>query len=147
MIERLEKTEARYEELKKELTTPENLGNIDLLTKLSKEQSSLEEITTKYKRYKQILSSINEDKELIKDPELKDIATEELKNLETEKETIEQELEVLLLPKDENDDKNVIMEIRGAAGGDEANIFAGDLFRMYSYYAEKNGWTIDVYHS
>ena len=84
---------------------------------------------------------------MLDDPELKEIASEELENLEQEKERLYKELEILLVPKDENDGKNVIMEIRGAAGGDEANIFAGDLFRMYSYYAEKNGWKIEVLHS
>ena len=77
---------------------------------------------------------------------LKDIASEELTSLENRKEELNKKLEILLVPKDENDGKDVIMEIRGAAGGDEANIFAGDLFRMYSYYAEKNGWKIEVLH-
>lgn len=144
MIERLEKIEEKYEELKKKLTTEEVLNNISLLTELSKEQSSLEEIVNKYKHYKNILTSINEDKELLKDSELKEIAEEELKSLEGEKETLEHELEVMLLPKDENDEKNVIMEIRGAAGGDEANIFAGDLFRMYQRYSERQGWKVEI---
>ncbi len=144
MIERLDKISSRYEEIKQELTKPETLDNIDLLTKLSKEQSDLEEVVTKYKKYKQAIKQIEEDKELLKDNELKDIAAEELKNLEIEKKQIEEDLEVLLLPKDENDEKNIIMEIRGAAGGDEANIFAGDLFRMYQRYAEGKGWKVEI---
>lgn len=83
---------------------------------------------------------------MLNDPDLKDIASEELTSLENRKEELNKKLEILLVPKDENDGKDVIMEIRGAAGGDEANIFAGDLFRMYSYYAEKNGWKIEVLH-
>lgn len=144
MIERLEKIEKRYEEIKTELTKKETLNNIDLLTKLSKEQRKLEEVVNKYQRYKTVKKQIKDDKELLKDEELKDIAQEELKSLEQEQQKIEEELEVLLLPKDENDDKNIIMEIRGAAGGDEANIFAGDLFRMYQRYAEKQNWKVEI---
>ena len=144
MIERLETIEKRYEELKTELIKPETLNNIYLLTKLSKEQSSLEEVVSKYKRYKDVKKNIKEDEELLKDPELKEIAKEELIMLEEEQENLEKELEILLLPKDENDEKNVIMELRGAAGGDEANIFAGDLFRMYQRYSEKQGWKIEI---
>lgn len=144
MIERLNKIEERYEELKEKLSSEEVLNNISLLTELSKEQSQIEEVVEKYREYKEILKQIEGDKELLKDSELKDIATEELKALEEEKENKEHELEIILLPKDENDDKNVIMEIRGAAGGDEANIFAGDLFRMYQRYAEKKGWKLEV---
>ena len=144
MIERLETIEKRYEEITKELSTTEVLNNISLLTKLSKEQSSLKETVDKYKRYKRVLEDIEGAKELLKDSELKEMAQEELKTLEEEKTNIEAELEVLLLPKDENDEKNVIMEIRGAAGGDEANIFAGDLFRMYQKYAEKQGWKVEI---
>ena len=144
MIERLDKIEEKYEEIKEKLTTEEVLNNISLLTELSKEQGSIEEIVKKYRNYKNVLKSIEDAKELIKDPELKEIAEEELKQLEQEKEKITHELEVMLIPKDENDEKNVIMEIRGAAGGDEANIFAGDLFRMYQRYAEKQGWKVEI---
>ena len=144
MIDRLESILEKYNDLSKKLTEQETLNDVDLLTKLSKEQSSLEEVVNKYKRYKEVLKSIKDDEDLLKDPELKDMATEELKELELEKGKLEQELEVLLIPKDENDDKNVIMEIRGAAGGDEANIFAGDLFRMYQRYALKQGFKIEI---
>ena len=144
MLERLNEIEKKYEELGNELTKPETLQNVDLLTKLSKEQRKLEETVTTYRKYKQTLNNIKEDESLLKDDELKDIAKEELSVLEVEKEQLEQKLETLLLPKDENDDKNIIMELRGAAGGDEANIFAGDLFRMYQKYAEKQGWKVEV---
>ena len=99
-----------------------------------------------YKEYKKVIDDIENTKEMLNDPDLKDIASEELTSLENRKEELNKKLEILLVPKDENDGKDVIMEIRGAAGGDEANIFAGDLFRMYSYYAEKNGWKIEVLH-
>ena len=144
MLDRLEATLKKYNELSEELLKPEVLSDIDLLTKLSKEQKALEETVTLYKKYKTVLSDIEASKELLYDEDFKDMAKEELNNLEPLKEELEQKLEVLLLPKDPNDDKNIIMEIRGAAGGDEANIFAGDLFRMYSKYAEKQGWKIDV---
>ncbi|MGN0993253.1 MAG: peptide chain release factor 1 [Bacilli bacterium] len=144
MIDRLENIEKKYEELTKELTKPETLQNVNLLTELSKKQSSLEETVSLYRVYKQVLKNIKEDEELLKDPELKDMAKEELKSLEEQRQDIESKLEILLLPKDENDEKNVIMEIRGAAGGDEANIFAGDLFRMYQRYSEKQNWKIEI---
>ncbi len=144
MIERLESIEKKYNELTTELSKPETLNDVSLLTKLSKEQSSLEEVVNTYKKYKEITNSIKEDEELLKDKELKDIAREELITLEEEKKALESSLEVMLLPKDENDEKNIIMEIRGAAGGDEANIFAGDLFRMYQRYAEKQNWKVEV---
>ncbi len=144
MLERLNEIEKKYEELGLELTKPETLQNVDLLTKLSKEQRKLEETVITYRKYKSTINSIKEDEALLKDDELKDIAKEELQTLEVEKEQLEQKLETLLLPKDENDDKDIIMELRGAAGGDEANIFAGDLFRMYQKYAEKQGWKVEV---
>ena len=144
MIERLENILKKYNELTEELLKPEVLSNIDLLTKLSKEQRSLEEVTNTYKEYKSVLSAIEDNKELLKDNEYKDLAKEELEILNPRKEELEQRLEILLLPKDENDGKNIIMEIRGAAGGDEANIFAGDLFRMYQKYSEKQGWKVEI---
>ena len=144
MIERLENILNKYNELTEELLKPEVLSNIDLLTKLSKEQRSLEEVTNVYKEYKNVLNAIEDNKELLKDTEYKDLAKEELEILNPRKEELEQKLEILLLPKDENDGKNIIMEIRGAAGGDEANIFAGDLFRMYQKYSEKQGWKVEI---
>ena len=144
MIERLNEIEKKYEDLGTELTKPETLQDVDLLTKLSKEQRKLEETVVTYRKYKNVVENIKEDAELLKDEDLKDIAREELQILEPQKVELEQKLEALLLPKDENDDKNIIMELRGAAGGDEANIFAGDLFRMYQKYAEKQGWKVDI---
>ncbi len=147
MIERLEATLTKYNELETELTKPEVLSDIKKTRQFSKEMSDLEDIVNCYKKYKKILSEIEDAKEMIKDPELSEVAKEELKTLEANKEQLDKELEILLIPKDPNDSKNVIMEIRGAAGGDEANIFAGDLFRMYTRYAEKQGFSYQVYNS
>ena len=147
MIDRLEATLDRYNFLTEELSKPEIINDIKKMTSLSKEQSSLEEIITKYKEYKKILNDISEAKELLNDKEMMDFAKEELSSLEIQKENIEKELEVLLLQKDPNDDKNIIVEIRGAAGGDEANLFAGDLFDMYSRYAESMNWHVEVTNS
>jgi len=147
MIERLDATLDRYNYLETELTKPEVLSDMKKTKEYSKEMASLEEVVNCYKKYKKILEGIEETKEMTKDPELGEIAKEELKNLEEEKAKLDGELEVLLIPKDPNDDKNVIMEIRGAAGGDEANIFAGDLFRMYTRYAEQKGFSYQVYNS
>jgi len=144
MFNRLDNIVLKYNELKEKLTTPEVLNNYNLLKDLSKEHSDLEETVLKYEEYKKVLSDIEDSKMMLDDPELKEMAELELANLNERKETLYKELEILLVPKDENDGKNVIMEIRGAAGGDEANIFAGDLFRMYSYYAEKQGWKIEI---
>ena len=146
MNERLENIKKKYEELTIELTKPEVLSDFNKLKKLSKEQKDLEEIVLKYDEYKKCEQDIKEAKELINDPEMHDFVVEELANKEEELPKLEKELELLLLPKDPNDEKDIIMEIRGAAGGDEANIFAGDLFRMYSKYAEKQGWNIEVLH-
>ena len=147
MFNRLDAMEEKYNELSNRLTTEEVLNNYNLLKDLSKEKSDLEETVYVYRKYKQVINNIEEAKEMLNDPDMKEMAEEEIASLEPQKEELYSELEKLLVPKDENDGKNVIMEIRGAAGGDEANIFAGDLFRMYSYYAEKNGWKLEVIHS
>ncbi len=144
MIERLNIIEARYHELEIELTNPEVLSDYNKMKTLSKEKSSLEETVQKYQEYKHVLEEIENLKELIHDPEMGEMAQMELEENQTKKGTIESALEILLIPKDENDGKDIIMEIRGAAGGDEANIFAGDLYRMYTRYAEKQGWKTEV---
>lgn len=144
MIERLETTLTKYNQLQTELMSEDVLKNINKTREISKEIADLEEVVTEYKKYKKVLESIIDTKEMLNDDELKEIAKDELKTLEEEKESIEKNLEILLIPNDPNDSKNVIMEIRGAAGGDEANIFAGDLFRMYSRYAERIGLKIEI---
>lgn len=146
MKERLEIIQERYDYLNNELLKPEVYEDYKKMQVVSKEKNSIEPIVNAYKKYNTILDDIEAAKEMVHDPEMKDFANEELENLHKEKEEYEKKLKILLLPKDPNDEKNVVMEIRGAAGGDEANIFAGDLFRMYSKYAEKQGWKLDVTH-
>ena len=147
MFNRLDAIEEKYNELTKDLANPEILNDFNKVKELSKEQSDLEETVKTYQSYKQAKNNLEEAKIMENDPELREIALEEIDNLTKEIDKLYHELEVLLVPKDENDGKNVIIEIRGAAGGDEANIFAGDLFRMYSYYAEASGWKIEVIHA
>ncbi len=147
MFEHLEQIEQHYNEITEELTKPEVLNDIKKTRELSKELSELEDVVSCFKEYKKVLENLEDTKEMLKDPDLGDMAKEELQVLEENKNKYEKELEILLIPKDPNDNKNVIVEIRGAAGGDEANIFAGDLFRMYTRYAEKKGFKYEVYNS
>lgn len=144
MIERLELIKTRFNELTNELENPEVMSDYAKVKKLSKERSDLEVIVNKYNELTKTEEEIKGLKEMTSDPEMGSLATIELEENEKKKEKLISDIEVLLIPKDENDGKDIIMEIRGAAGGDEANIFAGDLFRMYSKYAEKNGWKIEV---
>jgi len=144
MIERLEIIKNRYKELSDELLNPEIINDYNNFKKISKEHSDLEITVKKYDELLKINEEIDGLKDMINDPEMMDIAKEELETNQKRKEELISELEILLIPKDENDGKDIIMEIRGAAGGDEANIFAGDLFRMYSKYAEKNNWKIEI---
>lgn len=143
MIERLNNIEQRYNELIEELSKPEVLGDIKKTMELSKEQASLRENYEAYQEYKKVLDNIEAAKEMIKDPSMSEFAKIELEENEEKKIKMEADFEIMLLPKDPNDGKDVIVEIRGAAGGDEANIFAGDLYRMYSYYAESKGWKVE----
>lgn len=147
MFEHLEQIESRYNEISNDLTNPDILNDIKKTRELSKELSEIEEIVNCFKAYKKILTEIEEAKEMLKDKDMQEIAKEELASLEEQKINEEKQLEILLIPKDPNDKKNVIIEIRGAAGGDEANIFAGDLFRMYTRYAEKKGFKYDIYNA
>ena len=120
--------------------------DIKKMTEVTKEQASLQNAYDLYQEYKKITTGIEEAKELLKedDPDIKEMAKMELDELEDKFKVVEEKLHIELIPKDPNDDKNVIVEIRGAAGGDEGNIFAGDLFRMYSKYAESQGWSIEI---
>ena len=146
MKERLESIKARYEELTTLLMDPEIMSDFNKIKALSKEQSDLKEIVDKYKEYETAEEHLKEAKEVLNDPELREMAELEIEENTAKLEQLNHELEILLIPKDENDGKNIIMEIRGAAGGDEANIFAGDLLRMYTYYDEKQGWKIEIDH-
>jgi len=145
MIERLEAISNRYNEINEELNKSETLTDIKKTLELNKEQASLKDAFDAYQKYQTIINDIEAANEMLKDPEMGEFAKEELSILTNEKEQIEKTFEILLLPKDPYDGKNVIIEIRGAAGGDEANIFAGDLFRMYTRYAESEGWKVEVY--
>ena len=147
MIDRLEVTLKRYNEIKEELAKPEVISDIKKMTELSKEQTRLDPLVSVYSKYKKILEDIEAAHEMLKDKDMAEFAKEELTNLEEEKNNIEANLQILLLPHDPNDEKNVIVEIRGAAGGDEANIFAGDLFDMYTHYAANEGFKIEVLNS
>ncbi len=146
MKEKLESIKTRYDEVTKELMDPAVMSDFNKVKKLSKEQSDLKEIVNKYDELCSCEKNIEEAKALVNDPEFKEMAELEIAENTEKIDTLNHELEILLIPKDENDGKNVIMEIRGAAGGDEANIFAGDLLRMYTYYAEKQGWKIEIDH-
>lgn len=143
MFERLETIKQRNEFITNELAKPEVISNVSLTTKLSKEQSDLSEIIECYDAYLKAKNDYEEAKELAKDPEMAEFAMEEEEKQLARQKELEKELEILLLPKDPNDGKNIIVEIRGAAGGDEANIFAGDLYNMYVRYAENQGFKIE----
>jgi len=144
MLERLDAIEKKYNELNTELMDPATMSDIKKTTAILKEQASLKEAYDTYQEYKKILQDIKTAEEMLNDPDMGDFAKEELNELRPKQQEIESQFEILLLPKDPNDGKNVIVEIRGAAGGDEANIFAGDLFRMYSKYCERQGFKIEV---
>jgi peptide chain release factor 1 len=146
ITERLDQIEEKYIEIQKEMSDPEVATDIKRVTELAKEYAHLEKIVMKYRTYKDLLSQLDGLKEMQKDtdPEIKEMAELELADIQEKIPEIEADLEVMLIPKDPNDEKNVIVEIRGAAGGDEANIFAGDLFRMYSKYAEHMNWKIEL---
>ena len=146
MLERLKTMENRYEELGHMLMDPDIGSDIKKMTDVTKEQASLQAAYDLYQEYKEIENGIEEAKELAKehDPEIKEMAKMELAELEEKLPDVIKKLEIELIPKDPNDNKDVIMEIRGAAGGDEVNIFAGDLYRMYVKYAESQGWKVEV---
>ena len=146
LIERLKTVEKRYNEINEELIEVASKNDIEAMTKLNKEQSDIEPIYEAYKKLEEVNNAISDAKELLKESDLEivEMAEMELAELETVKPKLLEEIELLLIPKDPNDDKNVIVEIRGAAGGDEANIFAGDLYRMYVKYAESQGWKIET---
>ena len=146
MLERLKTMENRYEELGHMLMDPDIGSDIKKMTDVTKEQASLQAAYDLYQEYKEIENGIEEAKELAKehDPEIKEMAKMELAELEEKLPDVIKKLEIELIPKDPNDNKDVIMEIRGAAGGDEGNIFAGDLYRMYVKYAESQGWKVEV---
>ena len=149
MLDKLIEVENKYDKITKALSEPSIFLNREEFLRLSKEQSELEPIVTKFREYKKIVKEIEELEEILKsgDADLKEIAEDELQNLKKIKPRIEQELKILLLPKDPRDEKNVILEIRAGTGGEEAALFAADLFRMYSKYAESKGWKVEIIDS
>ena len=144
MFEKLELVEKRYEELTVQISDPEVIANTNEWRKLIKEHSSMEDVVLKYREYKKTESDMNGAKEMMEDPDLKELAAEEYYANKEKLSQIEEELKILLIPKDPNDNKDVICEIRSGAGGDEAALFAGTLFRMYAMYAERNHWKIEI---
>ena len=150
MLDKLASIEARYNELGEKVIDMEVINDRELWQKLMKEHSDIEPIVFKYREFRETRDGLEDAKEMLRDKlddEMKELVKEEIKELETNLQAIEEELRVLLIPKDPNDHKNVIVEIRGGAGGDEAALFSGVLFRMYSRYAERNRWKVEVMSS
>ena len=146
MFEKIAELERRFEELESLLSDPEILANQPEFRRLSKEHSGLAQLVAAFREYKKILTDMEDNRELLKEPdqEMREMAQAELLSLEERRAALESEIKLLLLPKDPNDDKNVVLEIRAGTGGDESAIFAGDLFRMYSRFAELNRWRVEV---
>lgn len=147
MFDRLQAVEDRYERLNELLSDPEIINDSKKLREYSKEQADLQETVQTYRQYKEAQAQLQDAKAMLDeklDPEMREMVKEEVNDLETQINELQEKLRILLIPKDPNDDKNVIMEIRGAAGGEEAALFAGTLYRMYSRYAESQGWKTEV---
>src|SRR6516225_7539338 len=150
LTEKLDQLDARYQEMTSELSTPEVISDSARFQKLAKQHAELEEIVTKHREFKQLEKDLAGAHQIViesDDAEMRHLAQEEEKLLATRKEQTERELKLLLLPRDPNDERNILLEIRAGTGGDEAGIFAGDLFRMYSRYAESQGWKVEVMES
>ena len=144
MFEKLENVEKRYEELTKLISDPEVISNHEEWQKLMKEHASIEDVVLKFREYKKVKQAMEEAEELLHDPEMKELAEIEYYEKKEALPKLEEELKFLLIPKDPDDDKNIMCEIRAGAGGEEAALFAGTLFRMYSMYAEKKHWKLEV---
>ena len=144
MFQKLEAVEQRYEELNNKIADPEIISNPSEWTTYMKEHAEIEEVVLKYKEYKSVKKALVEAEEMLSDPEMKDLAEEEIRENKEKIPKLEEELKILLIPKDPDDDKNIICEIRAGAGGEEAALFAGTLFRMYSMYAERKHWKIEI---
>lgn len=144
MFQKLEAVEKRYEELNKKIADPEVIARTHEWTEYMKEHAEIEEVVLKYKEYKRTEQALKEAEEMMSDPEMKELAEEEASKAREKLPKLEEELKLLLIPKDPDDDKNIICEIRAGAGGDEAALFAGTLYRMYTMYAERKHWKIEV---
>ena len=150
LSEKLDQLDSRYQEMTHQLSSPEVVNDSARLQKLAKQHAELEEIVSKHRQYKQLEKDLAGAHQMFveaEDAEMKQLAHEEEKHLQEKKEMLERELKLLLLPKDPNDEKSVILEIRAGTGGDEAALFAADLFRMYSRYAETQDWKVEVLES
>lgn len=147
MLEKLEAIKLRWEEVERELSDPATVGDMKRFTQLNKEYKDLGKIVDEYKIYKNVVSNIDANKEILsneKDEELREMAKMEMDDLLPRKEEMEDKIRLMLIPKDPQDSKNAVFEIRGGTGGDEAALFAGDLYRMYTRYFEKKGWRVEV---
>lgn len=144
MFENLEEIEVKYEDLTKKISDPEVISNQEEWRKMMKEHSDIEPIVLKYREYKTVKKNFEDSKEMLNDLDMKDLAEVEMLESKEKLPVLESELKILLIPKDPDDDKNVICEIRGGAGGDEAALFSATLFRMYSMYCDRKGWKLDV---
>jgi peptide chain release factor 1 len=142
-LEKLADLKARHQELEMRLSQPETVQNQELFRRLMREHASMGEIMAAYGEYKLVCEGIDQAREMLEDVELREMAREELGELEPQKEALEQRIQILLLPKDPNDERDVILEIRAGAGGDEAALFGAELLRMYSHYAESRGWQLE----
>jgi len=145
-VPKLEQLEKRFEELTRQMADPAVITDGDRYRKVTKENSEISELVAKYREWKQVHDSLSQARGMLQetDPELKEMAQEEVARLTPEQDKLEEEIKILLLPKDPNDDKNVVLEIRAGTGGDEATLFAGEIFRMYSRYAESQGWKMEI---
>ena len=144
MLDKLEKVVLRYTQVEQQLGDPSVYADLDKLTKLSREQKELQPIVTAYHDYRRAMQNYDEALAMMGDEELHDLAQEELQNAKAERERLSEELKRLLLPRDPNDDKNVILEIRSGVGGEEGALFAADLLRMYTMYAERKNWQLHI---
>ena len=144
MLAKLESLERKFEDLEHELSQPEIFNDQERYRKVSKSHSDLKDVVEVFRKYREKKQELEDNKELVSDPDLGEMAREEIKEIETLLPQMEQELKVLLLPKDPMDHKNIMLEIRAGTGGEEAALFAGDLFRMYSRYAERAGWRVEL---
>lgn len=147
IFDKLQSVSDRYEEVNELISDPEVISDTKRFMKLSKEEGNLRETVETYKKYREVTESLNDDQEMLKeklDDDMNEMVKAEISDLEEQKTKLEEKLKIMLIPKDPNDDKNIIMEIHGAAGGDEASLFAGDLYNMYVKYAETQGWQVQV---
>jgi peptide chain release factor 1 len=150
MLEKLEALERRYQELEQKLSDPETLSDLDEWRKITKKHAELTELVTAFREYRSIGTELANTRELLKeklDEEMRQLAETELESLQERRQQLEESLKIMLLPRDPRDEKNVLVEIRSGTGGEEAALFAGDLFRMYSRYAERQGWKTEVLSS